>query len=427
MPVRAARAVRQCCQPEMTAGFLAALLLSAGYNSALVAIGAALLGAAGGAAGTFAILRGRSLVADATSHATLPGICLGFLAGHAISGDGRSLPLLLTGAAISACAGFMAIGWIMRKTRLYEDAAIGTVLSTFFAAGVLLLTAIQNMPGASQAGLETFLLGSGAGMLQSEALLIAVLALCVGLAIGALVKELSMLAFDDGFAASLGLRVARLDLILMMLITAIIIVGLKTVGLVLAIAMTIIPPVTARLWARNIVMMVLVAAFVGALGAYMGAALSASAENMPTGAVIVLTHFALLCISALIAPQNGAIARLLRHFELRRQIHLRQGLLALAHGAPVFDRLTLRLLRAYRHVYGDGTASPAGIAAARRIAEDQALWNQFRTDYPLEAMRLEDWSMRPIDQCLPADIVAGLRARAAHGPPGQTKPGPAPP
>ena len=80
---------------------LDALTLQLGYNATLVTIGAALLGIAAGATGTFLFLGKRALVSDAISHATLPGVALGFLAATALGFDGRSLPVLLLGAAVS--------------------------------------------------------------------------------------------------------------------------------------------------------------------------------------------------------------------------------------------------------------------------------------------------------------------------------------
>jgi manganese/zinc/iron transport system permease protein len=149
---------------------LEALTLQLGYNAALVTIGAALLGAASGAAGTFLFLRKRALVSDAISHATLPGVALAFLVMVALGGDGRNLPGLLVGAGLSAGLGLLAVQWMTRRTRLAEDAAIGAVLSVFFGLGIVLLTVIQTLSSGRQAGLEEFLLGATAGMLFTDAL-----------------------------------------------------------------------------------------------------------------------------------------------------------------------------------------------------------------------------------------------------------------
>ena len=69
------------------------------YNTRMVMLGTGLLGAAAGVIGVFLLLRKRALLGDAISHATLPGVCLAFLIGVANGGSGKSLPLLLAGAA----------------------------------------------------------------------------------------------------------------------------------------------------------------------------------------------------------------------------------------------------------------------------------------------------------------------------------------
>src|SRR6056297_367003 len=150
-----------------------ALTLQLGYNASLVAIGAALLGLAAGATGTFLFLGKRALVSDAIIHATLPGVALTFIAMVELGGDGRSLPGLLLGSAISAAVGLLCVSALTSRARLSEDAASGAVLSVFLGLGVVLLTVIQGMSSGRQAGLESFLLGSTAGMLWNDALVIA--------------------------------------------------------------------------------------------------------------------------------------------------------------------------------------------------------------------------------------------------------------
>ena len=80
--------------------FIEALFLKAGYNAALVTIGAGLLGFAAGASGTFPFLRKRALISDAIAHATLPGICVAFIVMVTFGGDGRNLFGLITGLSL---------------------------------------------------------------------------------------------------------------------------------------------------------------------------------------------------------------------------------------------------------------------------------------------------------------------------------------
>lgn len=385
--------------------FFAALTLSAGYNTALVCIGAALLGASSGGIGVFVLLRKRTLVSDAISHATLPGVALAFLIAQFYFDNGRSLPVLLVGAALSAGLGVLAVDWIKTHTRLTEDAAIGTVLSTFFALGMVLLTVIQSMSLAGQAGLEGFLLGATSGMLKSEAYTIAVAAGLVGIAVILRMKEFSLLCFDEGFAAASGYNVRMLDRTLLLLLLGVVVIGLKTVGLVLIIALTIIPPVAARFWTDRVPVLVAIAAGIGAAGSFIGAAMSASAPNMPTGGVIVLVLFAFFVVSMLVSPVRGILAAALKHYKFQRIVHLRQGLLAIAHDEPILEPLTRSILKRKGFISGDGQPTVKGLSEARLIERDQKLWNLYREMQPEESHALADWSLKPIGDVLPADTV----------------------
>src|SRR5262245_11653374 len=124
-----------------------------------VMLGTALLGATAGAIGTFAVLRRRALVGDMLSHAALPGICIAFL----IMGR-RDLIGLSIGALVSGLIGIGVMTLLQRWTRTKEDAAIGIVLSTFFGAGVVLLSIIQQQTTGNQGGLGSYIFGETAGI-----------------------------------------------------------------------------------------------------------------------------------------------------------------------------------------------------------------------------------------------------------------------
>jgi manganese/zinc/iron transport system permease protein len=290
------------------APLLDALLLQAGYNAALVAVGAALLGFAAGASGTFLFLRKRALVSDAVAHATLPGIALAFIVMVAMGGDGRSLVGLLAGSAITAWIGLLAIEAMVRHTRLAEDTAIGAVLGVFFGLGVVLLTVVQVMGAGRQAGLEGFLLGSTAGMLFQDAVIIALGgAVAVGLT-WVFRRPMLLVAFDADYAAATGHDLRRIDLAMMGLVLAVTVIGLKLVGLILIVALLIIPPVTARFWTDRAMSMIWISGAMGAVSGYLGAALSASAPALPTGPIIVLVAAGLFTASLLVAPGRGVLA-----------------------------------------------------------------------------------------------------------------------
>jgi manganese/zinc/iron transport system permease protein len=394
-------------------GFLQALLLQSGYNAALVAIGAALLGVAAGGAGTFIFLRKRALVSDALAHATLPGVGLAFIAMVALGGDGRNIVGLLTGSALSAAAGLLAVEWIARRTRLPEDAAIGAVLSVFFGLGIVLLTVIQTMSAGRQAGLQGFLLGSTAGMLLQDAMIIALAGLAAALFVFAMRRPMTLVAFDAEFAATTGVDVRRTDLAMMGLALLVTVIGLKVVGLVLIVALLIIPSVAARFWTERADHLVLIAAAIGGASAYVGAAISAAEPQAPTGPIIVLVCSAVFAASLLLAPRRGVLASMLRRRRFQLRVHRRQGLLALGRAEPILDGLTLAVLRREGLIRRDGVATEAGQAEAAKALRDEARWRLVRQNHASEAVAARYDGLTPIEAVLTRDEIAEIDRRLA--------------
>ncbi len=388
-----------------------ALAFSSGYNTTLVTVGAMLLGASAGMIGAFVLLRKRSLVSDAITHATLPGLALAFVLIGLIQGDGRWLPGLLVGAALSSALGLWLVQLISARTRLGEDAAIGAVLSSFFAFGVVLITVIQSMNVTGQSGLTGYLVGSTAGMLAAEAMLIAVCALGLLAAIFVLRREFLLVCFDADFAQTQGVNTWRADLLLLMLLMAVVVIGLKVTGLILIVALTITPPVSARFWTNRPPRMVALAAVLGALSAYLGVTLSSARESLPTGSLIVLSAFGIFLVSFLAAPRRGVFASLMAHQRFRRRVHLRQGLLSMSRSEPIFDGLTLRLLRRAGHIRRDGVATAQGQAAARDAEHEERLWALYRQLFPGDALHHEHAGLEPISQVLPPDAINALEQR----------------
>ncbi|RYH08083.1 metal ABC transporter permease [Tropicimonas sp. IMCC6043] len=387
-----------------------ALTLQLGYNATLVAVGAALLGVAAGVTGTFLFLRKRALVADAISHATLPGVGLAFIVMVLAGGDGRNLAGLMAGSALTAWGGLICVQAITRRTRLSEDAAIGAVLSVFFGAGIVLLTVIQTMSSGRQAGLDGLLLGSTAGMLRQDALMIAAGGALTLALVLILRRAMILVAFDSEYARSIGLRPDRVDMMTMLLVLAVTVVGLKIVGLILIVALLIIPPVTARFWTERSTRVAAYAGVVGGVSGYVGAALSASAPAMPTGPIIVLTCFVLFLLSLLLAPERGLLAAWLRHRRFQERVHIRQGLLALAQGQEVYEPLTIRLLVRKGLARRDGVPTEAGRARAAKALRDEHRWQALHGLAEYEAISGLYDGLRDIETVLTADQIDELDA-----------------
>ena len=392
---------------------LQALTFQLGYNATLVTLGAIMLGISAGVVGTFLFLRKRALVSDAIAHATLPGVGLAFIVMSALGLDGRNLPGLLLGSALSAFLGLLSVQWLVTRTRLSEDAAIGAVLSVFFAFGIVLLTVIQTLPLGGQAGLEGFLLGSTAGMVLADAKLIATGGVLVALLVLIFRRPMTVASFDPQFAEAQGLSLSRIDLIMMGLVLAVTVVGLKVVGLIMIVALLIIPAVTARFWSERVEHVVLFAGLFGGVSAWVGAAVSATAPDLPTGPLIVLTAFAMFVLSMIFAPSRGLLSTFLRHRQFQRGVHIRQGLLALAQGQPIYEPLTLRLLRREGLARADGVATEDGKARAARALWDEKRWEIARATPELELAAARYDGLTQLADVLTPDQISEVDARIA--------------
>lgn len=375
-------------------GLLEALTFQAGYNTGVVMAGAAALGAAAGGVGAFLLLRARAMAADAVGHATLPGIVLAFVAAGALGAEGRALPILLAGAALTGILGMAAAEALTRRTRLAPDAAIAIALSVFYAVGIVLLSWLQTLPAGSQGGLESFILGQAAALSAAEALGLAFTALlALGLLL-ALFRPLGVLCFDEHHARARGWPVAGLDAALLGLGVVVTVLGLQSVGLVLVVALLILPAVAARFWSERLAGIFWLSVAFGAGGAFLGAAASSIWPRVPTGASIVLALGLVFAASLLAAPRRGIVAEAVRRARAGWQLRAARALQA-GRGYPGAGLIGWRQ---------GGRPTARGAAAVARLE----LWDRCLAEAP-EALPAElAWGIDP----LPAEALALLGEHA---------------
>ena len=409
------------------------------YNTRLVVICTMLLGCACGLMGGFLLLRKRSLMGDTLSHATLPGVGLSFMLAVALGGDGKSLPILLAGAAITGVIGCAAVLFIREQTRIKDDAAMGIVLSVFFGAGVAILGVIQTMPEGSAAGLESFIYGKTASMVMSDFQILVLVTICVITCSLLLFKEFRLLCFDETFAAALGWPVKFLYILLLALITAVTVAGLQAVGLILIIAFLITPAAAARFWTNQLDRMLVLSALIGAASGWLGASLSAFIPRLPAGAVIVLVAALFFVVSMLIGTERGVMIRFLRQSQLRKRMgrqHLLRALYEILEGGRVTEELNIRTvpfrqirgrrtwsdtqLRDYiRRAYNDGLVeapnkvdsillTKTGLAEAAQVTRNHRLWEMYLIEYADVATSRVDRDADMVEHVLGEKMVTRL-------------------
>ena len=305
------------------------------YTLRTITLGTAILGAVTGMLGSFAVLRKQSLLGDAISHAALPGIAIAFL----ITGAKDSNVLLL-GALVSGLIGTFWIRGIISKTHLKSDTALGLILSLFFGFGMLLLTFIQKQPNANQAGLDKYLFGQAATLVESDVWMMAIVTGICLFVVLLFWKEFKILLFDADYTKTLGFNTKFIDVLITTFIVLAIVLGLQTVGVVLMSAMLLAPAAAARQWTNSLGVMVFLAAIFGAFSGVFGTAISASQNNLSTGPVIVIVAGIFVIFSFIFSPSRGLLFKQIRFIKNRRDLELHKTLAFMHHIAKTHDNIS---------------------------------------------------------------------------------------
>lgn len=240
------------------------------------------------------VLVGWSLMGDAVSHAVLPGVVLAYIVGAPFA----------IGALVFGVLAVVLIGVIRGTSRVKEDAAIGIVFTTLFALGLVLISVTP-----SQTDLNHIIFGNILGVSRNDLIQIALLA---GIAFVLLVlkrRDLTLYAFDPIHAQAIGLSPRRLGALLLGLLAVTAVVALQVVGVILVVAMLIIPGATAHLLTDRFGRMLLIAPAISVSASVLGIFISYWVDAS-SGGLIVLVQGAIFALVYLLAPRHGILPRL---------------------------------------------------------------------------------------------------------------------
>ncbi|RKS08826.1 manganese transport system permease protein [Nocardiopsis sp. Huas11] len=238
-------------------------------------------------------LVGWSLMGDAVSHAVLPGVVLSFLFG---------LPFAV-GALVFGAGSVALIGVVNRTSRVKEDAVIGVVFTTMFALGLVLVSRVP-----SQTDLGHILFGNVLGVSDADIWQVLILAAVVLAVVWFKHRDLTLYAFDPVHAHAMGINPRLLETLLLGLLSVTVVVALQAVGIILVVAMVIIPGATAYLLTDRFERMLAIAAVVAALAAVAGVYASFHL-NVSTGGSIVLAQACAFTLAYLFSPRQGVLRR----------------------------------------------------------------------------------------------------------------------
>ncbi|WP_367165123.1 metal ABC transporter permease [Kosakonia cowanii] len=246
------------------------------------------------ALGIFLLLRRMSLMGDALSHAILPGVAVGYLL------SGMSLLAMSVGGFIAGIAVALVAGWVSRRTPLKEDASFAGFYLGSLALGVTLV----SLRG-SNVDLLHLLFGSILAVDRDAALFVAGVSSLTLITLAVCYRGLVTEAFDSAF---LQVNAPRLPGMLHGLFLALLVLnlvaGFQVLGTLMAVGVMMLPAVAARCWARTLPRLLLLAAAIGALCAWLGLSLSWLA-GLPAGPAIVLTASLIFFLSILFGTRSG--------------------------------------------------------------------------------------------------------------------------
>ncbi|EEY35818.1 metal ABC transporter permease [Pseudoleptotrichia goodfellowii] len=277
-------------------------LLVSDYTFRTIAMGCMLLGIVSGVLGCFAILRKQSLLGDAVSHASLPGVCLAFMITHI-----KNTEILLLGALFIGIVCIGLIYLIQNYTKIKFDSALAFILSVFFGLGLVLLSYLNKLPGANKSGLNRFIFGQASTFVERDVKLMFYTGLLLLAIIILFWKEFKIVSFDAEFARTLGFPSKKIGISISVLIVVTVIIGIQAAGVILISAMIISPAVAARQWTDKLSVMVILSGIFGGFAGLTGTLVSITESNLPTGPVIVLIISLIVIFSILFSPKRGII------------------------------------------------------------------------------------------------------------------------
>lgn len=257
-----------------------------------------------GVIGSFIVLRGMALMGDAISHAVLPGVAISYMLGINF----------FWGAAFTGILTALGIGAISQNSRIKNDSSIGIVFSAMFALGIILITSAQSATDLTQ-----ILFGNVLSVRTSDMYITLAVGAFVLLMVFLFYKELLVSSFDETMAAAYGLNVQFIHYGVMVLLTLVTVASLKTVGVILVVAMLITPASTAYLLTNRMSVMIFLASFFGVTASVVGLYFS-FVYNLPSGPIIVLVTTLIFIIVFLFAPKQGIIWRMLQTKKSRTVI-----------------------------------------------------------------------------------------------------------
>ncbi len=345
-----------------------------------------------GILGCFIVLRNMALIGDALSHAILPGIVAAFvLFGYSTLG-------FFLGSVVAGLATAVGITWIQQKVKTKNDAAIGIVFTAMFSIGVIGISWISKEQGV-HLDLKDFLFGNVLGVSDEDLYLTFGITLYVILSVVVFYRYLFISTFQPVIAETMGISTRLIHYFIMLLLSFAVVASLRTVGVILVVAMLITPASTALLLTDQLKRVIWISALIGMISAVLGLLAAIIFVTTPGPAMAVVATLIYL-LAALLSPKKGLIINAIKKRRLLRRIRqediLKQSLRLNRDGtvqlAQLHQHLEIEKKRLSRFLLGmqnkglvkvgdrDISLTAKGREEANRLVRAHRLWETYLVD-----------------------------------------------
>jgi manganese/zinc/iron transport system permease protein len=322
--------------------------------------------------GVFLFLQKKTLVGEALSHASYPGVLLAIF-------FSSILPLSTTVyifAAFTAYLGFWLLQQLKDKLKIKEDAALCLILSTFFGMGTLLASIVQSDSPKLFRQIPLFLYGQAVTIQDSQLIVYAAFTLLTLLFVGLFYRPLLVMSFDKVSVIYKGNFLKWLEAGFFIWVTWAIVLAMRSLGVILLSALLVAPATAARQYTHNVKKMLWIAAAVGLASGFIGTLISL--KGLPTGPCIVLVACLITAFSLLFAPKRGLVARLMRILAFKMKIQEENMLKSLWLNRSVkASWLSWTRLLAKGLISSERKLTQKGLMEGARITRLHRLWEVY--------------------------------------------------
>ncbi|HMP32012.1 MAG TPA: iron chelate uptake ABC transporter family permease subunit, partial [Saprospiraceae bacterium] len=262
---------------------------------------AGIIGVTCGVLGTFIVLRNMSLIGDALSHAILPGIFVAYII------IGYSTIGFFLGSVIAGLITAILITWIQSKVNTKNDAAIGIVFTAMFSIGVIGISSLNHKQGV-HIDLKDFLFGNVLGISNEDLILSLIVMAYVVTSVIFFYRYFFITTFQPTIATTMGIPTKRVHYFIMLILSFTVVVALRSVGVILVVAMLITPAATALLISDRLKRVIVLSGLIGLLSSLLGFLVAIIFDTTP-GPAIVLTSTLFYLVAMFFAPKKGIILK----------------------------------------------------------------------------------------------------------------------